>query len=184
MRTADFENGTYAVGKVVGVASARVESGRTTPPDRYTEATLLEDMTSAHKFASNDNDKSVLREISGLGTSRTRATVIAGLIERGMLAKQDMAAGRSGRKKTVIVSAPHARQIVKMLPASLTSVATTARWELAFRLVQEGQATPAQMKAHLDRALVEIVQDAKRRGAAADASVPQKPQQPVLQTSR
>jgi len=78
MRVSDFQKGNYragqklGIGQVVGVASARVEGARTEPPERYTEQSLLEDMTSAHKFAPDANERAVLSEISGLGTSRTR----------------------------------------------------------------------------------------------------------------
>lgn len=170
MRLKDFQDGTYrtgqsiGVGGVVGVVSARVDAARTEPPDRYTEQSLLDDMTSAHKFAADANERAVLSEISGLGTSRTRASIIGNLIDRGLLARQ-AAKGRAGRKKEVLVSSPHAREIARKLPAQLTSVATTAKWELGFRMVEEGRATPEQMKAHLDRALVAIVEDAKRHGA-------------------
>lgn len=177
MRIRDFQNGTYCVGQVVGVVSARVEGARTSPPERYTEQLLLEDMTSAHKFATDSSERAVLSEISGLGTSRTRASIIGGLIERGLLEKKQVA-GRAGKKKTVIISSEHARRIARQLPATLTSVATTAKWELAFRMVEEGKATPQQMQAHMDRTLVAIVEDARRRGSAiaSGAGVQQRPQ--------
>lgn len=173
MKTDDFKNGTYQVGKVVGVVSARVEGQRTSPPDRYTEDSLLADMTSAHKFASDANERAVLSEISGLGTSRTRAAIIANLIGRGLLTLQSVA-GRGGKKKGVIVSSQEGRTIARYLPAALTSVATTAKWELGFRLVEQGKATPEQMQAHLDRTLVGIVEDAKKRGSGG-VSIAQKP---------
>lgn len=163
MKTDDFKNGTYQVGKVVGVVSARVEGQRTSPPERYTEHSLLEDMTSAHKFSPDASERAVLFEITGLGTSRTRPGIIKGLISRGLLLVESIS-GRGGKKKGVIVSSQEARMIAKCLPPSLTSVATTAKWELGFRLVEQGKATPQQMQAHLDRALVAIVDDAKRRG--------------------
>lgn len=176
MKISDFQNGTYQVGQVVGVVSARVEGACTAPPARYTEEALLEDMTSAHKFASSDAERAVLSEISGLGTSRTRASIIAGLVERGLLIKQETK-GRGGKKRTVILSSAEGRMMARLLPSTLTSVATTAKWELGFRLVEQGQASPEQMQMHLDRALAAIVDDAKRRGAggaspAAAASAP------------
>lgn len=191
MKIRDFQDGTFSVGQVVGVVSARVEGGRTTPPERYSEQLLLEDMTSAHKFAADPNDRAVLSEISGLGTSRTRAAIISNLVDRELLVKQQVS-GRAGKKKAVIVSSPHARAIVKLLPPALTSVATTAKWELGFRLVEEGAATPQQMQAHLDRALAGIVDDARRhlgtgvgaqmqqvRGSATAAAPTASPQQRV-----
>ena len=79
-----------------------------------------------------------------------------------------------GKKKGVIVSSQEGRTIARYLPAALTSVATTAKWELGFRLVEQGKATPEQMQAHLDRTLVGIVEDAKKRGSGG-VSIAQKP---------
>lgn len=173
MKLKDFEDGTFSVGKVVGVASARVESARTTPPERYTEQSLLEDMTSAAKFAKDEDDRRVLSSISGLGTSRTRAGIIANLIKRGFLQEQSASLSPTGRGRgrKVLVSTPEGRSIAANLPGLLTSVATTARWEAGFRMVEEGKATAEQMQIHLDRALGVIVEEAKRQKDARASQV-------------
>jgi DNA topoisomerase-3 len=122
------------VGQVVKAVSAKYEKKQTTPPDRYTQDTLLEDMLNVHKFARDDQEKAVLKETEGLGTSRTREPTIRNLIERAFL--------ESKKKGKVfqLISTPLARQTIAALPATLTSPATTAKWEMALGMVEQGKA--------------------------------------------
>ena len=85
LRMEDFKRGTYQVGRVLNAVSASYEPARTEPPRRYTQSDLLDAMMSAYKFASNDADRAVLKQIAGLGTSRTRESTITGLLNRGFV---------------------------------------------------------------------------------------------------
>jgi DNA topoisomerase IA len=164
LKISDFENGSYSVGKVIGAVSATYEKGVTEPPRRYTQSDLIDDMMAAHKFATTEQDRSVLKQISGLGTSRTREPTISGLLTRGFIDQK-----RShGRMELIPTS--HARTIIENMPAMLTSVAMTAKWEMAFRLIEEGKATPGDVEKHLNVALQAIVDDAKSKGTIAIAA--------------
>lgn len=123
----------HQVGDVIGAVSARLESKRTTPPERYTQDTLLDDMVNAHKFAGNDVERQILRSTEGLGTSRTRVPMIEGLIRRGLL--------RTARvgKRWQISTSPEARELLNDVPAEMRNVAMTARWEVALAGVREGR---------------------------------------------
>lgn len=123
----------HRVGNVVGAVSARLEAKRTTAPERYTQDTLLDDMVNAHKFASNDMERQILRTTEGLGTSRTRVPMIEGLIRRGLL--------RTARvgKRWQIMTSPEARELLRDVPQEMRNVAMTARWEVALAGVREGR---------------------------------------------
>jgi DNA topoisomerase-3 len=160
MRAGDFtENGAYKVGRVVGAVSASYERCETEPARRYTQSDLIDDMMAAYKFAANDQERQVLRQIDGLGTSRTRESTITALIERGFLQEK-----KSRRGKSELTPTPLARAIVEHLPESLTNVGTTAKWELAFRMIEEGRAEPEQAKRYLRATLEQIVKDAQGKG--------------------
>lgn len=157
----------YHVGMVVNAASARYDSNFTEPPPRYTEDTLIEDMLGAHKFAKNDQDRAILKETEGLGTSRTRAATIDGLIQSGLLIA-------TKKKKLIqIVSSEAARTTVAHLPEILTSVATTAKWEYAFKLIDRGEIQPEQVRQALSDTVKFIVKTAKETGAIKLANMPQ-----------
>lgn len=164
LKISDFENGTYSVGKVIGAISATYEKGVTEPPVRYTQGTLIDDMMAAHKFATSDQERSVLKQISGLGTSRTREPTITGLLTRGFLDQ------KRSHKRMELIPTAHARTVIENMPAMLTSVAMTAKWEMAFRLIEEGRASSSDVEKHLDVALQAIVDDAKSKGSIAIAA--------------
>lgn len=164
LKATDFADGTYRVGKVVGALSASYEAKQTEPARRYSQSELLDDMMGAYKFAANDADREVLRQISGLGTSRTRESTITGLMDRGFL--QIRKDGR-GRSRSVLVPTPAAMTIISHLPDLLTSVVLTAKWELAFRLIEQGKATGADVEKHLEKTLNFIVSAASGGGAIA-----------------
>lgn len=147
----------YQVGQVVGAVSARYEARKTRPPERYTQASLIDDMLNAHKFAQDEAERKVLRETEGLGTSRTRETTITGLINRKYLVTQ-----RKG-KQHELISQEIARQIVLSAPQFLTSVATTAKWEVAFSMIEKGQVPPAAVIGKVHEMLHGLVDDARQK---------------------
>ncbi len=156
----------YRVGQVLTAVSARYEACKTTPPDRYTQASLIDDMLNAHKFAANEGERKVLRETEGLGTSRTREPTITNLINRGFLNSV-----RKG-KKHELISQPMAREVVTNLPDYLSSVATTAKWEVAFGMIEKGQVEPAAVISKVHEMLHGIVDDARvKKGAGVFSGV-------------
>lgn len=149
----------YFVGKIVKAVSARYDSKMTEPPKRYTEDTLIADMLAAHKFAANDQERQILKETEGLGTSRTRAPTIEGLIKGGFLVS------KKKKKLYELQSTEIARMTTAHLPELLTSVATTAKWEVAFKMIERGSAQSAQVKQSLKTNLDFIVKTARETGA-------------------
>lgn len=124
---------TYEVGQVIGAVSARYKAARTTPPDHYDMATILDAMLSADRFAKNEADRKILRQVEGIGTSRTRQSIVEGLVNKGLLYTE-----RKG-KRHVVRANPIAMQLREKLPPILTDVALTAKWELAFSMIERGE---------------------------------------------
>lgn len=145
----------HYVGKVVRAVSARCEEKETTPPKHYTEDTLIADMLGAYKFAKNDQDRTVLKETEGLGTSRTREPTITSLVKKAMLISQ-----KKG-KLHQITSSDMARATIAALPPMLTDVSMTAKWEIAFKMVERGQVSPEKVNAHLKANLDHLMELAK-----------------------
>lgn len=163
MRPEDFdENGRFQVGRVLQAKNATYEAQRTEPPTRYTQSDLIDAMMSAHKFASNERDRALLRETAGLGTSRTRESIITGLVERGFLVEQK---AKRSRARVELIPSEAARTIISNLPAMLTDPATTAKWELAFQMLESGKAQTTDIERYFQTMLDEIVRQAKDAGS-------------------
>jgi len=125
MNPQDFEQGgRFQVGRVVQAKNASYEASRTEPPKRYTQSDLIDAMMAASRFAKSDRDRALLREIAGLGTSRTREAIITNLVDREFLTE-----GKPSRSRSRVELRPTeaAMTIIESLPEMLTDPATTAK---------------------------------------------------------
>lgn len=143
--------GKYAVGQTLKAAAVNLESAQTRPPEHYTEDTLLDDMMAAYKFAPNEDDRKLLKEIAGIGTARTRGVIIKGFVDRAFLVRQKKA------KLYQLKISPEGRMLLAGLPTEIKNVTLTAKWERALELVASGKARPEQLRAKVDAMLVDLM---------------------------
>jgi DNA topoisomerase-3 len=120
---------------------------QTTPPPRYTEATLLGAMESAGK-AMDDEALRLAMKDRGLGTPATRASIIETLLQRGYIA-------RTGGS---LVPTPLGDALITSLPiASLASAELTGTWEARLARIARGEETRDAFMADIARYVTEIV---------------------------
>jgi DNA topoisomerase-3 len=172
----DFQsNGRFQVGRVLRAASAKYEAKSTEPPKRFTQSDLIDEMMAAYKYTSNDGERALLRQIAGLGTSRTREAVITGLLKRGFLIEEK---SRRARTRTEIKPSETAMTIVRHLPKLVTDPATTAKWEFAFQLLEQGKVVPQDLRKFFVVVLNDVVSQAKSGGQLSlpQAKAPVAPQ--------
>ena len=132
---AKFENlVTYKVGQVVRAVSAELDQGVTSPPPRYTEATLIRDMENAWKFGKTPEERAMLKQTEGIGTARTREPTLANLLRRQLIVSKKVG------KKHEITSSEIGRSMIGRLPVWLTDVGTTAKWETLLSAIEKGEA--------------------------------------------
>lgn len=124
---------SYEVGQVVGAVSARYKTGQTTPPERFDMATILDFMLDAKRMAKTDADRKILEQVGGLGTARTRQAIVEGLIRKGLIRVEKKS------KRHVLVPTLIAEELRDKVPEMLASVGMTAKWEFAFKLVEDGK---------------------------------------------
>lgn len=108
-----------SVDDITHFADGCIEGRQTKPPQRYTDATLLQSMKDIHKYVHNQNLKEKLKSLSGIGTEATRASIIDGLIQHGFLKK----------KNKYLIPSDVANAIIAILPPVITDPDTTAVWE-------------------------------------------------------
>ena len=113
-------------GQKLNVASVQVTNGKTPPPPRYTEATLLTAME--HPPTEDKALKKILEETSGLGTPATRADIIEKLFSAFYIE-------RRGKE---LVPTSKGMQLVELAPEELRSAALTARWEDRLARIAKG----------------------------------------------
>ena len=134
-------------GDTVLLRDVRLISGKTSPPARYTEATLLTAME--HPSATGE-DKKTLEETGGLGTPATRADIIEKLLS-------SFYAERSGKN---LVPTSKGTQLVGLVPEELRSPRLTARWENRLSAIAAGKESPEvfirEMKDYASRLVTEV----------------------------
>lgn len=102
-------------GDSVKVQRVHVQGGRTLPPKRYTEASLLSQM-----------------EKHGLGTPATRADIIEKLINSDTIERQGNLLHPTGKGK----------QLIELVAPELRTPELTARWEAELEKIARGQGQP------------------------------------------
>jgi DNA topoisomerase-3 len=117
-------------GNRVDVKSCAIETGRTKPPARYNEATLLTAMENPAQGQMSEEIKSVLKTTSGLGTPATRADIIEKLFDTFYIE-------RRGKE---LVPTSKGIQLIKIVPEDLRSAELTGKWEQELALISKGKA--------------------------------------------
>ena len=117
-------------GQTLFVKSAKVREGKTKPPARYTEATLLTAMENPTGQIEDSTLRSALAQTSGLGTPATRADIIEKLFDSFCIE----------RKGKEIHPTSKGKQLIRIVPPDLKSAELTAKWEQQLQLIAKGQA--------------------------------------------
>jgi DNA topoisomerase-3 len=144
-------------GELVLVERVSLSEKKTTPPKRFTDATLVQAMTGIAKYVSDPTIKQLLRETDGIGTPATQAAIIQTLYDRNFIAKK-------GRQ---IISTSIGRALVQLLPSVATTPDMTALWESAMKKIAGGDMA---LRAFLDgvlRQLRDLIARGRARGALA-----------------
>ena len=112
------------------VQNVRVSEGKTAPPARYTEATLLTAMENPTGQVDDGSLRDALKTAEGLGTPATRADIIEKLFD-------SFCVERRGRE---IYPTSKGKQLIEIVPAELRSAEMTAKWEQRLSLIANGKA--------------------------------------------
>ena len=135
----------------------------TTPPKRYTEATLLQAMETAGKFVDDETLREAMKE-NGIGRPSSRASIIETLLKRQYIR----------REKKNLISTPTGRDLIRIIEARmLKSPELTGQWEKKLRDIEKGSFTLEAFMEELQAQLVSIIQnvtgDATGRRVAVEA---------------
>ena len=118
-------------GEKLKIEKLELTVGKTKPPARFNEATLLSAMENPVKYMES-RDKAYIRtlgETGGLGTVATRADIIDKLFKSFLMEKKG---------KDIYITSK-ARQLLKLVPEDLKKPELTASWELKLGKIARGE---------------------------------------------
>ena len=113
------------------ILKTSLNTGKTKPPARFTEATLLAAMENPVKFMETRDKEAVktLGETGGLGTVATRADIIEKLFHSFIMEK----------KGNEIHITSKAKQLLELVPEDLKKPELTADWEMKLSQIAKGR---------------------------------------------
>lgn len=123
----------------------------TTPPKRYTEATLLQAMETAGKFVDDETLREAMKE-NGIGRPSSRAGIIETLLKRNYIR----------REKKNLVSCDAGRELIRVIKARmLKSPELTGQWEKKLRDIEAGRYDLTRFMKELEQQIVTIIDEVK-----------------------
>ncbi|WP_138496467.1 DNA topoisomerase III [Paenibacillus pinistramenti] len=125
-------------GMKVTAKRCRLETGRTQPPKRYTEAALLSQM-----------------EKHGLGTPATRADIIEKLVSSDTIERKGNTLHPTGKGK----------QLIELAPSELRAPELTAKWEAELERIARGSGKPEPFLQDIRKMAVGLVSKVKSSDA-------------------
>lgn len=127
--------------------------GKTKPPARFNEATLLSAMENPVAYMeSGDREMAkTLGETGGLGTVATRADIIEKLFSSFLLEKQG---------KDILIT-DKAKQLLKLVPEDLKKPELTADWEMKLSRISQGKLKRAAFMTDIRNYSAELIEEIK-----------------------
>jgi len=117
-------------GDKVYVVDGKVIKKQTQPPPRYTDATILDVMTNAHRVIKDEALRKILKESAGLGTPATRAEILRKLQKKKYIFK----------KNKILIPSPKAFFLIDLLKGEkVADVSYTACWERELERIARGE---------------------------------------------
>ena len=140
-------------GTVFEAGQVTITSGKTKPPARFTEATLLAAMENPVRFMQTKDKAAVktIGETGGLGTVATRADIIEKLFHAFLMEK----------KGHEIYLTSKAKQLLKLVPEDLKKPELTASWEMKLSRIAKGQMKQHTFMKEIREYTCEIVEEIK-----------------------
>ncbi|MDO5409804.1 MAG: DNA topoisomerase III [Lachnospiraceae bacterium] len=140
-------------GEQLLIKATSLTTGKTKPPARFTEATLLAAMENPVKYMESKDKEAVktLGETGGLGTVATRADIIEKLFGSFLMEK----------KGNEIHITPKAKQLLELVPADLKKPELTADWEQKLSAIAKGKRKQKDFLEEIRQYTCELVDEIK-----------------------
>ncbi len=132
-------------GQSMTMGSYEIKQGKTSPPKRYSSGSLILAMENAGKLIEDEDLRATIKS-SGIGTSATRAEVLAKLVRN-----QYLALNKKSQIVTPTLKGELIADIVSQSIPQLLKTELTASWEMGLAKVADGSITEAEYMEKLSK---------------------------------
>lgn len=140
------------IGDKLKINAVDINKGKTKPPARFNEGTLLSAMENPHKYINVGKDAAkTLNATGGLGTVATRADIIDKLFNSFSIEKR-------GKE---ILPTSKGKQLIELVPSDLKSPLLTAKWESQLENISKGKEDAMDFIVEMRRYSRALVEDVK-----------------------
>lgn len=127
-----------------------IKEGKTTKPKRFTEGQLIPMMESCGKNIEDEDEKKILKENEGIGTSATRASIIETLKNQGYIKIE---------KNTVFVTQKGVILCEAVNGTLLSSPSLTAKWEKFLKMIGKGERDPKTFLDGIEKFICKLIEE-------------------------
>lgn len=132
-------------------AMVRIHQGTTQPPKPFTEGQLVQMMKTCGKLIEDDAESDILKEVEGIGTEATRASIIETIKRHGYIDVQ----------KNIVSITEKGKVLCQAIAGSLlASPIMTAKWESYLRKISAGTGTQQAFLQNIEKFLRHLIETA------------------------
>jgi len=161
-------------GQILHCQQGELIEKHTSPPQSFTDATLLAAMTGIARYVSDAAIKKVLKDTDGLGTDATRAGIIDLLFKRDFLQ----------RRGKIITATEVGVTLINALPQMATLPDMTAQWEATLTAISEKKSNYLSFMQPLSRIVTDMVYGASQQSFSGLPKVAFKPKRAKKSNNR
>ena len=148
-------------GDILDVDKFEMKAKTTTPPQRYSDGTLVNVMDNPTKFLTDDSLKDIMKEKHGIGTEATRAGIIKELVNNGYIEKKG-----KGKVEYIFATDRGISVIENLKDLDITSVDLTGIWEEKLSDVEQGKIDENIFKKDMEDYVIKAINDIKNKNMA------------------
>ena len=137
------------IGEPAGLRELTQVEKKTTPPERFTEGSLIDVMANVQRYTDDPKFKEILKDTSGIGTEATRTEILRKLYLNNYIEKKGKA----------VYSTMKGRDLISILPSEIKSVETTALWEEKLSQIVSEEYSKEEFLAEQEKFLAELTEN-------------------------
>lgn len=144
----------YKENEYIDILSLEIVEGKTTPPVRLTEGTLIKTMTNPLKYLEDESkeNRNILKETGGLGTPATRGAIIENLKKREFIKVE----------KGKIFATEKGMSFIKIVPKTTKNIEMTCNMELMLKEIEKEPKLKEKYESEVSKNVRNIIEEIKK----------------------